>query len=155
MKKIIINEEQAKNLVEKMVSEQVLTNNRYSQEVTCGFSYHNLTYMGEPIDWIEDVKTTLSFTIDMEARTYGIKGVTVGDVRGYEGIEVDITVYPEGSDDPDVYESVVLKTNWSEAVVDNDADIGWIGIDHEVQVDLVQDGNRLAVGGILIHSKEI
>ena len=160
MKKIVLKESQVDKLMEKMVSEQITDNNRYTQEVTCSFGYHDLNFReGEKIDWIPDVKCNVSFTIDMEARTYGIKGVTVGDVRGPEEIEIEVSVLPEGSEDPELYPRVMVQPEWRRnVIVHNDADIGWIGISPDIEIELAPGENRgypLGVRGIDVHSKEI
>jgi len=155
MKKIIITEAQSKKIMGKILSEQLAPEERYSQEINCSFGYHGLTYKGHKIDWIEDVKFRVSFTIYVDAREYGIKDIGVMNVRGPEAIDVLVTYYPEGSDDP-VEEDVVINLNWDDVKVDHDADIGWIGIDRDIEIDLdqTQDGG-LICGGILVHAKEI
>ena len=155
MKKVILKESQVDRLMNRIVSEQITDNNQYTQEVTCSFDYHNLTYMGHEIDWIEDITFPVSFSIYMDGRGYGIKDINVMNVRGPEAIDVLVTYYPEGSDDP-VEEDVVINLNWDDVKVDHDADIGWIGIDRDIEIDLdqTQDGG-LICGGILVHAKEI
>ena len=155
MKKIIITEEQSKKIMGKILSEQLAPEERYSQEVTCSFGYHKLTYKGHEIDWIPDTHFRVSFTIYVDAREYGIKDIGVMNVTGPEAIEIMVTYYPEGSDDS-VDEEVVINLNWDDVTVNNDADIGWIGIDHDIEMDLdqTQDGG-LECGGILVHAKEI
>ena len=155
MKKLILTEAQTKKLMDKMVSEQFSGQERYSQEVSCSFDYHNLTYKGHKIEWIPDVRFIVSFVIHLETRKFGIKGITIGDIRGPEAIDIDVTYYPEGSNDP-VDEEVMLQLNWDDVTIHDDADIGWIGIDQDIEIDLTitQDGG-LAAGGVLVHSKDI
>ena len=155
MKKIIITEEQSKRIMGKILSEQLAPEERYSQEVNCSFGYRNLTYKGYEIDWIPDVKFRVSFTIYLDAREYGIKDIGVMNVRGPEAIDVMVTYYPEGSEDP-VEEEIVVNLNWDNVIVNNDADIRWIGIDHDIEMDLDQDQDGgFICGGILVHAKEI
>ena len=155
MKKIIITESQSKKIMGKILSEQLAPEERYSQEVNCSFGYHKLTYKGQEIDWIPDVKFRVSFTIYVDAREYGIKDIGVMNIRGPEAIDVMVSYYPEGTEDP-VEEDVVINLNWDDVKVEHDADIGWIGIDHDIEMDLDQtpDGG-LICGGILVHTKEI
>lgn len=164
MKKIVLDETQADKLMNKLVSEQITDNNRYSQEVTCSFDYHNLKWGDNPnsndvVDWIPDVKFNVSFTIDMEGRSYGIKGITIGDVRGPEEIDIEVSVMHEGSEDPELYPYVILKPDWyGRVTIENDANIGWIGIDQDIEMALIPteaQGSKLSVGKIIVHSKEI
>jgi len=154
MKKIVLGESQVDKLMSKLVSEQYAGSDRYSQEVRCSFEYHKKTYKGNEIDWIADGRFNLSFRIDMEARSYGIKGISVYDFQGPEEIEILVTYYPEGSEDP-IDEEILIRPDWSKVNTD-EADIGWIGIDQDIEMDLINDesGNLIA-GDILIHTKEI
>jgi len=155
MKKIILTEEQSKKLMDKIISEQYADNDRYSQEVRCSFGYHKKTFKGYDIDWIDDGRFNLSFRIDMEARSYGIKGISVYDFQGPEEIDIIVTYYPEGQDDDSIDEEMIIRPDWSNVNTD-EADIGWIGIDQDIEMDLTNDesGNLIAAG-ILIHSKGI
>ena len=161
MKKIVLDETQADKLMNKLVSEQITENGRYRQEVRCSFDYHNVKWGDNPdtneiVDWIDDVKFNVSFAIDMEGKSYGIKGVTVGRVWGPEEIDVDVTVI-EG-DNQDTYSNITLKPNWHNVVVEYDADIRWIGIEPYIEMELIPtetQGNHLDVGKITVHAKEI
>jgi len=155
MKKIVLTETQAEKLMDKVVSEQIAPSDRYTQEVKCGFGYHNLTYQGNEIDWIEDVKFSVSFDIHVDARSYGIKDINIMSVRGPEAIEIVVIYYPEGAEDH-VEADAVVRLNWDDVKIDNDADIGWIGIDHDIDIELEvdQEGNFTA-SMITVHSKEI
>ena len=159
MKKIVLDETQVDGLMNKLVSEQITDNNRYRQEVRCSFDYHNVKYSeDEIVDWIDDVKFNVSFAIDMEGKSYGIKGITIGRVWGPEEIEVEVTVLDAEQEEPQTYPSVILKPNWYDTVVEYDADIGWIGIDHYIEMELMPseyEGSKLAVRKITVHAKEI
>lgn len=155
MKKVIINEKQAKKLMGKLISEQYTDDDRYRQEVTCQFGYHGLTYKGGEIDWIPDATMTVSFRIDMEARSYGIKSISVYDFQGPSEVVVPVTYYPEGSDDS-VDEDVVIKLNWDDVTTDDAVDVGWIGIDNVVEVELsVDESGNFISKGILIFTNTI
>jgi len=156
MKKVILNETQVDKLMNKLVSEQITENNRYSQEVSCSFGFSKrTTFKGHEIDWIPDTKFNVSFRIDMEARSFGIKGITVHDFQGPEAIDINVTYYPEGSEDP-IDEEMMIYIDWTNVQTDDLADIGWIGIDQDIEMDLINDeSGNLVVGGILIHTKGI
>jgi len=152
MKKIVLHETQADNLMNKLVSEQFADSDRYSQKVSCSFSYHKKTFKGHEIEWIPNTKFNVSFRIDMEVRSFGIKGISVYGFQGPEDIDIDVTYYPEGSEDP-IEEEITIHLDWSKVITD-EAYIGWIGIDQEIEMDLANDeeGNLISTG-ILIHTK--
>jgi len=155
MKKIVLKEDQVDKLMNKIVSEQFLNQGKYEQEVKCSFGYHNITYKGTEIDWIPDVNFKVFFDIDMEARSYGINNIGIYRVRGPEEIELEVTYYADGSDEP-IEEEVRLRLDWSNVDVERDANIGWIGLDSDMEIELTnrEDGSFAAVG-ITVHSKEI
>jgi len=135
MKKIVLTEKQADKLVGNVVSEQIATENTYSQEVTCQFDYHGLKYHEQEIDWIEDTKINLTFSIHIEAREYGLKNVSVMNIRGPETVDVEIIYYPNGSEDSETA-NTAIKPDWSKVVAEKESDLGWIGIGPEIQMNL-------------------
>ena len=152
MKKIVVTESQVEKLMDKMISEQVMANGKYRQEVTCSFEYHNLTYKGGDIDWIPDRIINVSFDIDMEARSFGIKDISVYNVKGPEAVEAEIIYYPEGTEES-IEEEVALNIDWSTAVVDRDADISWIGLDGNAEIQLTNnEEGGLIIENIVLHS---
>ncbi len=154
MKKLILTEKQATKLMDKILSEELLDKNKYSQEVSCNIDYHRLTYNGNEIEWIPNVKFNVTFEIEMDGRSYGIKGISVFNFNGPQEIELSITYYPEGSEDP-MDDTITVPIDWSN-ITTEEANIGWIGIDNEVELKL-QNNERgeLISGGLLIYVKSI
>lgn len=147
MKKIILSESQAKILMDKVVSEQINPSGKYSQNVKSDFDYHQLKYKGGDVDWVDNVEFTVSFDIDMDGRSYGIKDVSIMNVKGPEALDIVITYYPEGSEDS-IEEEVQIKLDWDNVKIEKDANIGWIGIDSVVDINLTS-------GEIIVHAKDI
>lgn len=155
MKKIVLTEAQAEKLMDKVVSEQIAPESRYRQEVKAGFSYHGLRFEGNEIDWIEDMKFTVSFDIHIDARSYGIKDINIMGLRGPESIDVEIIYYPEGSEETQEGMATV-NLNWDEVKVENNADIGWIGISHDIEIELGQAEDGSLYGrDIVVQSREV
>lgn len=138
MKKIVLKESQVDKLVGKMVSEQITANGRYRQEVKIDFYYHDVTYQGHKIDWIPDTQEILTFEIDMEARSYGIKGVSVYAIRGPEEIALSMSYYPSDNDNEQEVE-LILRPDWEIAEVSTDENLGWIGVSQDVEMELKND----------------
>jgi hypothetical protein len=112
MKKIVITENQYKNL-QKMITED--TNNRYERKVSVnvGISgsprYENMT--------LDDITTyysemRLTYLIEQEHRSWGIKDISLYDIQGSDEIEVELYLYPDDSDEPIVKE-VKIPLDWS------------------------------------------
>lgn len=149
MKKVVLTEEQAKKLMGKVVSEQFRDDGRYHERVKCNILANpKMTFKGHEIDWIDDVEFDLSFLIDIEARSFGIKSISVYGFTGPESIEIDVSYFPNESHDT-VTETVEIKLDWDNVVVDDDANLGYIGVSPDVELELKNDenGNLIAWGG--------
>jgi len=151
MKKIIITEEQmgvVNNYVSKEESKSTIINEAYGDdryEMKCKFDFNypsNLLYKGGEIEDIGyGAEYTLSFRIDQEHRSWGIKNISVYDVQGPEELEVEIVYYPEGSDqDSDsVTEYAMVKVDWDSINYDSEEPRGMVGIDEDVEIELGND----------------
>ena len=71
------------------------TENSYSRTVQVTFYYHNAKLKGHEIDSIMDTNITMNFTIEMEARKWGVKDIIVGNIQGPSEIELDIDYWPD------------------------------------------------------------
>jgi hypothetical protein len=83
----------------------------------------------------------LSFRIDQEHRSWGIKNISVYDVQGPEELEVEVVYYPQGSDqDSDsVTEYAMVKVDWDSINYDSEEPRGMVGIDEDVEIELGND----------------
>jgi hypothetical protein len=112
MGKIVISENQYKNL-QKMITEDV--NNRYERvvKVNVGIGgsprYENMT--------LEDITTyydemRLTYLIEQEHRSWGIKNISLYDIQGNDEIEVELHLYPDNSNEP-IIKEVKIPLDWS------------------------------------------
>jgi hypothetical protein len=112
MKKIVITENQYKNL-QKMITED--TNNRYERKVSVnvGISgsprYENMT-LDDITTYYDEMR--LTYLIEQEHRSWGIKDISLYDIQGSDEIEVELHLYPDDSDEPIVKE-VKIPLDWS------------------------------------------
>lgn len=151
MKKIVITEEQMSKIndyVSNEESKSTTINESYGDdryEMKCKFDFNyasNLLYKGGEIDDIGyGAEYTLSFRIDQEHRSWGIKNISVYDVQGPEELEVEVVYYPEGSDqDSDsVTEYAMVKVDWDSINYDSEEPRGMVGIDEDVEIELGND----------------
>lgn len=141
MKKIVLKETQVDKLMNKIVSEQILGQGKYEQDVKLSFNYYNIQYKGaEYIDLIENVTVTVYFNIDIEARRWGIKSIGIYGFQGPEEVQTEATYYLQGSDDP-TEELINLKLNWNDCEIESTSGHGLIGVDKDGEVDLAMDEN--------------
>jgi len=146
MKKIVLNELQARKLMGDIINEQ--HEQSFVQEVKFYIYYHNVKYNGYEVDDITCNNASVKFLIELEYRTYGIKGATITIIGGTTDIELNIVYFDPNIDDTKE-EILPLKINWDEVKTEKDDTIGWIGIGDEVTLELMND----ETGNIII--KEI
>jgi hypothetical protein len=149
--KMIITETQLTKINDLISENKVITedsNNRYERNVKVRigiapghyqkFRYDNMI--------VEDVsiyfdEMRLTYLIESEHRSWGIKGISLYDIKGYSEIDAELHLYPEGSDDV-VIKEVKIPLDWENSLetdtVDNE---GVISIGNELDIDLYIDEN--------------
>lgn len=148
MKKIMVTNEQM-DKINKFVSEEDesinlnegLMDDRYEQECVIDFNYgSNLTFEGNEVADIESVNMRVTFLIEVEHKSWGIKGISLYDIQGFDEIDLYLDVYEEGDDDfTPTSKRTKLKLEWDGVDVENTTGQGMIGIDQNVELDLEND----------------
>lgn len=166
MKKIILSESQTQNLVTKFLNEQLpapretgysVNDGRYRMKCEFYFQYNNdfHRFKNGEIDDISHGIGEVSFLIDTQEESYGIKGITIRDIRGPNEIKGKIRYYPEGSSSNDENwwekrreEEIVIPLNWRKVKIDDSGyKMNYIGVGKRIDVDLEPDGNGGLKGG--------
>jgi len=143
--KLIITESQLKRLKSRL-TEQV--DNRYSREVVLSFSTYRATYKGNEISEIPTIKATVYYDIEIEARSWGIKDISLYGITG--PTEVDIEVYYYVNDNEDVI-TLPISLDWAMINVEENTGSGQVTIGNEVEVVMVNDSNgNLVVKEIIL-----
>jgi hypothetical protein len=112
MGKIVISENQYKNL-QKMITEDV--NNRYERvvKVNVGIGgsprYENMT-LDDITTYYDEMR--LTYLIEQEHRSWGIKNISLYDIQGNDEIEVELHLYPDNANEP-IIKEVKIPLDWS------------------------------------------
>jgi len=112
MGKIVISENQYKNL-QKMINEDV--NNRYERvvKVNVGIGgsprYEDMT-LDDITTYYDEMR--LTYLIEQEHRSWGIKNISLYDIQGNDEIEVELHLYPDNSNEP-IIKEVKIPLDWS------------------------------------------
>ena len=147
MKKIVITESQYKK-IGKLISEQ--EDNRYGREVEVNIEAYGVTYKGQEINDVTSGSIRLSYLIEQEHRSWGIKGISLYDIKGPEILEVDIDYYTDEDNTAD--ETIQLQLDWSNVVeTENEESQGVVTVGNEITISLVNDTN----GNIVIESVHV
>ena len=92
MKKIVLTENQLK-MVKKHVTESAVGNERYGREVSVSVGTYGAKINGEDIDWAVCSDMKVTYLIEMEHRSWGIKDISLNSIKGPDSIEIEIEYY--------------------------------------------------------------
>lgn len=112
--KVILTEGQIERL-KNVLKEGV--DNKYNREIMVDFNYYRAKYKGLEINDVASIKVRLSFDINIEARSWGIKDISISGIRGPESVDVEISYYNEN--DEEFFDSYVIQLNWDSLVTEN------------------------------------
>jgi len=143
MKKIVLTENQLK-MVKKHVTESAVGNERYGREVSVSVGTYGAKINGEDIDWAVCSDMKVTYLIEMEHRSWGIKGISLYSIQGPSEIELTITPQVEDADDIDI----TVPLNWDNVEEETQEGEGVITIGNEIEVSLGNDKN----GNIIVTS---
>jgi hypothetical protein len=110
----------------------------YQENCTGSFLTFKSTYKGNEIDSVGDIEFTLKFGLYIEARSYGIKTMSIVNLQGPSELEVEVEYYPQGSEET-ATETVTLPIDWSTVNMDKDSDLSYIGLAKNVDFELAND----------------
>jgi hypothetical protein len=143
MKKIVLTENQVQ-MVKKHVTESAVGNERYGREVSVSVGTYGAKINGEDIDWAVCSDMKVTYLIEMEHRSWGIKGISLYSIQGPSEIELTITPQVEDADDIDI----TVQLNWENVEEETQEGEGVITIGNEIEVSLGNDEN----GNIIVTS---
>jgi hypothetical protein len=143
MKKIVLTENQLK-MVKKQVTESAVGNERYGREVSVSVSTYGAKINGNDIDWAVCSDMKVTYLIEMEHRSWGIKGISLYSIQGPSEIELTITPQVEDADDIDI----TVQLNWENVEEETQEGEGVITIGNEIEFNLGNDEN----GNIIVQS---
>jgi hypothetical protein len=132
--KIRLTEGQMERLKAQMNEDSSST---YNREVKVRISGYGATYQGKEIDDVIGGTVRLTYNINIEGRSWGIKGISLYNINGPSEIDAEIS-YFNGVDDDTQSENITLPINW-EAVNIEEEKNGLVTVGDEVDVELTND----------------
>lgn len=142
MAKFIFTENQL-NMIKKQLDETI-DNNRYGKKVRTDIETYGVTINGNDIDWAVSGELNVSYLIEMEHRSWGVKDVSLYDIQGPSEIEIEIT--PQVEDAEDVI--LTLSYDWNNVEREVETGMGVISIGSEITIKLGNNEN----GDVIIQS---
>lgn len=143
MRKVVLTESQIE-MVKKHMNESAVGNERYERQVSVDVNTYGVTINGEEIDWVTCSNMRLTYLIEMEHRSWGIKGISLYSIQGPS--EIELTITPQVEDAEDIYITVPL--NWENIEQETQEGEGVITIGNEIDINLGNDES----GGIIVKS---
>ena len=122
-------------MVKKHVTESAVGNERYGREVSVSVGTYGAKINGEDIDWAVCSNMKVTYLIEMEHRSWGIKGISLYSIQGPSEIELTITPQVEDADDIDI----TVPLNWENVEEETQEGEGVITIGNEIEVSLGND----------------
>ena len=136
MAKILVTENQL-DMIKKSINEGAIGGDRYERPVKVDVRTYNTTINGNDIDWASCGEITLNYIIDMEHRSWGIKDISLYDIKGPSEIEIEIT--PQVEDAEDVYVTVPL--DWENIEIETQESEGVVTVGNEIEIELGNNEN--------------
>lgn len=146
MKKIILTENQL-NTVKKRINEGAIGNERYARKVSVHVETYYAKINGEDIDWAVCSDMDVNYLIEMEHRSWGIKGISLYSIQGPS--EVELTITPQVEDGEDI--EIRVPLNWENVEEETQEGEGVITIGDEINLVLGNDEN----GNIVVSSIQV
>ena len=137
----------SKKLKEDIINKDKQTLNEsvsdtYSKEVNvrANTPYQKLTVQGKMIEEVEIPSIRLNYDISIEAREWGIKDISIGNINGPSEVNAYVTYYPNSNDDSKTDEiEVTIPINWELVEQEIENGNGIISIDNEVELYIIND----------------
>lgn len=136
--KIKLTEGQVQRL--KHISEGL--DDKYNTQVNVTFNTSKDFNFPYEINDINSTITRVSFDIDVEYKSWGIKGISLYNIQGPETIEAEIEYYGEdyGKNDYDDdlrTATIPVKLDWENALrVETESGSGQVTIDNDIEITL-------------------
>jgi len=131
--KIRITESQLDRLRANLNEEPL--DDKYVREVIAKF--YNNTYKGYEVNDIAPVKIRISFDIDIEMKSWGIRDINLGGIVGPSDVEIEINYYVDNDNTDDAY--VTIPLDWSKLITEKESGNGMITVGDEVEIYLTQN----------------
>jgi len=123
--------------------------NRYNSEVKVSFYYPNVTYKGNEINDIVGDTMRLSYDIEIDGRSWGIKSISLYAISGPTDYRAEVEHYV--SDFDSEIEVVSLQLDWSKLEINKQDGDGMVTIGDTLEITLANDSN----GNIVVASMSL
>ena len=139
MAKFIFTESQLELIKNNLNEDNSDLDNKYKIECEVEIENYGLVFRGKQIDDVSSPKITMTYNIDMEFRSYGIKDISPYNPQGPSELELEVIYYEDEEMDIQNEETVTIPLNWDDVIVEEIDNISYVGFDNMVTVRLKSD----------------
>lgn len=124
----------------------------YRTEVKLDLNYHGSSFKGREINTISSNPVNVTFDIDIDSREWGIKGISIFNIRGPKQIELEVEYYEDDLEDDfqELSETFIIDLDWSKLKEEVEKGTGILTI-NEISITLTNDPE----GGLVVSKNEI
>ena len=137
------------------------TGDTYSRKIKPEIFYYGLSFNEYEINEVTCDDITITYNIDMEVREFGIKSISIYNIKGPEKLPLNVSYYiskvnNEGALDDELKEEVIeINLNWDNVKTERTTEPGAITI-NSVEIELVNSTDfNLISKSILIYLFDI
>lgn len=148
--KVILTESQVKTIVKNVKQLNEGVSDRYSKEIAVEFyAPSGVLYKGNEINDIERVFTKVNYNIEIEAREWGIKDISLSGVQGENELEIEVDYFTD--EDNTTQETTTIQLNWDDIKIENNSGGGVVTVGDSLEITLKNDENgNLIVAELLV-----
>lgn len=150
--KLKITEAQLERLKGKLTegSKDKSGSNSYQREIGIDFIYRNAKLKNHEINDVTSHKIAVSFEIELDAKVWGVRGISVYNIAGPTEIEIEVDYFVD-NDNTDTA-TLPLNLDWDRLKVETRTGEGIITIDDTLEIQLLSDdqGNLIIDDMMLI-----
>lgn len=117
-----------KYLKKYKINENIGSDNNYSIELNPELFYYGINYKGDNSPEITCNPIKLFFNIDMEIREFGVKSISIYNIKGPEVVNFFIKYYVD--EDIEKEDEVGINLNWENAKLTNTKENGTITLNN-------------------------
>ena len=111
----------------------------YSKAVSIDIEHFGVYYNGNEVDDIITNDITVGFTIEIDAREWGIKDIALYNFRGPSELILHVNFYPNESEDVEpAEEEITVPLDWSKVIVEKSDQKGGITVEG-VRIELANE----------------
>lgn len=157
MAKFLFTESQIET-TKKIFSENQ-TNMDYKLDCEVNVDYFGVkTYKGGEIEEITAPNINMTYQIDMEGRSYGIKSIMPYAPKGPSEITLTITYQDPNSEDSwdSLEDEITIPLNWDDVQEEESNQISYIGYENLVTIVLKNDDQgNITLDGVVVYHHQV